>query len=282
MTRRKRIGQILVETGTISAEALTRALKRQENFGGLLGQILEEMGTVSERDIAAVLARQFNFQIVRDIAKHSFSPELLGLLDSETAIKKLIFPLRQQGKTLYLAMADPLDMETLDDLSFRTGMRVIPCVTTAGEIQEAVNRHYLQVGSGLKPAWWMVLVVDDHELVRAAAIAALEKEGFHAIEAANGAEGLKAAYEHLPHLIISDTIMPRMDGYDMFRALKANSRTCSIPVIALSSRSAAEEEAKLLEKGYFDFVAKPINPVRLMARVKRALKSVYGDSPPFR
>jgi DNA-binding response OmpR family regulator len=51
-------------------------------------------------------------------------------------------------------------------------------------------------------------------------------------------------------------------------------------VIALSSRAAAEEEARLLDLGYFDFVAKPINPVRLVARVSRALRIVYGDNVP--
>jgi DNA-binding response OmpR family regulator len=53
-------------------------------------------------------------------------------------------------------------------------------------------------------------------------------------------------------------------------------------VIALSSKSTAEEEAKLLDMGYHDFIAKPINPVRLVARIKRALKLIYGDSPPPR
>jgi DNA-binding response OmpR family regulator len=73
-----------------------------------------------------------------------------------------------------------------------------------------------------------------------------------------------------------------MDGYAMFRALQANNSTRKIPVIALSSRSTAEEEAKLLDMGYFDFVPKPINPVRLVARVKRSLKMVYGETPPAR
>jgi DNA-binding response OmpR family regulator len=53
-------------------------------------------------------------------------------------------------------------------------------------------------------------------------------------------------------------------------------------MIALSSKSTAEEEAKLLDVGYHDFIAKPINPLRLVARVKRALSLVYGDNPPPR
>ena len=76
--------------------------------------------------------------------------------------------------------------------------------------------------------------------------------------------------------------MPRMDGYEMFRALKSNLQTKHLPVVALSAKSSAEEEAKLLEMGYYDFIAKPINLVRLIARIKHALKLIYGDSPPPR
>jgi len=81
-------------------------------------------------------------------------------------------------------------------------------------------------------------------------------------------------------MIITDTVMPRMDGYEMYRALQATAGTRQIPVIALSFKAAAEEEAKLLEMGYFDFVAKPINPECLAARVKRALRLVYGEGGP--
>ncbi|HXV21324.1 MAG TPA: response regulator, partial [Desulfuromonadales bacterium] len=143
------------------------------------------------------------------------------------------------------------------------------------------NRHYLQADQQTeKSEWWTVLVVDDQEMVRLAIVAALRKEGYSLLQASNGAEGLKIALQQKPHLIITDTVMPRMDGYEMFRALQANLDTRDIPVIALSSKAAAEEEAMLLERGYFDFVAKPINPVRLTARVKRALRLVYGKGEP--
>jgi DNA-binding response OmpR family regulator len=110
----------------------------------------------------------------------------------------------------------------------------------------------------------------------------LRKEGYDPLEAANGADGLKVALQNKPHLIIADTVMPRMDGYEMFRAIQANMSIKHIPVIALSSRSTAEEEAKLLEMGYFDFIAKPINPIRLVARARHALRIIYGTTPPPR
>ncbi|BCR06734.1 two-component system response regulator [Desulfuromonas versatilis] len=285
MSKRKRFGEILVEAKVVSQEVLDKALQVQKSTGKRLGQVLEDMGVVSERDTAVALARQFGFKTVQNLAKYSFPEDILKLVPSETALKLSIFPLKREGKTLYLAMVNPLDMDVIDNLSFQTGLRVAPCVTTAGEIQAAVHQHYLggrpNEPEGQETAdWWTILVVDDQELVRSAILAALKREGYNTVEAANGADGLKLACQNPPHLIISDTVMPRMDGFEMFRALQANNTTRNIPVMALSSKSAPEEEAKLLDAGYFDFIPKPINPVRLGARVRRALRVTYGPGGP--
>jgi len=280
MAKRKRFGEILMEAGVVDAAGLEEALEAQKGSGKRLGQVLEERGVVSEEDIAEVLARQFGFKHVRHIAKYAFPREVLQLLDGETALEKLIFPLKKEGQTLYLAAVNPLDMTTFDQISFRTGLRTVPCVTTPSEIHEAVNRHYPKQEETEESDWWTILVVDDQEMVRTAVLAALKRDGYNTIQATNGAEGLKAALQSMPHLIIADTVMPRMDGFEMYRALQANHNTRDIPVIALSTKSTAEEEAKALDMGYLDFVAKPINPVRLVARVKRALRITYGDGGP--
>jgi CheY-like chemotaxis protein len=284
MAKRKRFGEILIEAKVVDDNDLQKALERQKGTGRRLGQVLEDMGVVTERDIAAALARQFGFKTVSNIARAAFSDELLGFFDSDTTSGRMIFPLKMDGSTLYLAMVNPLDIETIDSISFKQGLRVVPCVTTPTEIQAAVNKHYLKIveQASESDAWWTVLVVDDQDLVRSAIIAALKREGYNLLEAANGADGLKVALQEKPHLIISDTVMPRMDGYEMYRAIQANIDIKHIPVVALSSKSSAEEEAKLLEMGYFDFIAKPINPVRLVARTRHALRIIYGNSPPPR
>ena len=284
MAKRKRFGEILVEAKVVDEHQLERALENQKGTGRRLGQVLEDMGVVTERDIAAALARQFGFKTVANIARATFSEELLALFDSDMASGRMLFPLKREGSTLFLAMVNPLDIETIDNISFRSGLRVVPCVTTPTEIQAAVNRHYLKVVEQTHEpdTWWTVLVVDDQDLVRSAAMAALRRAGYDLLEASNGADGLKVALQEKPHIIIADTVMPRMDGYEMFRAIQANLNIKHIPVIALSSKSSAEEEAKLLEMGYFDFIAKPINPIRLVARTKHALRIVYGPNPPPR
>lgn len=303
MAKRKRFGEILVEAKVVDEYQLQRALEKQRGTGRRLGQVLEEMGVVTERDIAAVLARQFGFKTVSNIAKAKFGEEILSFTDADTAIAKLIFPLKKEGKNFFLAMVNPLDIETIENLSFRSGLRIVACVTTPSEIQAAVNRHYYNILQDVelaghdpavvievpeeKPAaksgWWTILVVEDQEAVRSNIMSVLKREGYHLLQATNGEEGLRLALQEHPHLIISETsAMPIMDGYEMFRAIQANQSIKQIPLIALSSKPSAEEEAKLLEMGYYDYITKPINPVRLAARTRHALRLIYGTSPPPR
>ena len=277
---RKRIGEIWIEAGILTESVLLAALERQKGSGKRLGQILGEMGHLSERDIAFALAKQFGYKTVSGLAGHSFPEKVLGLVAGENALKNFIFPLKLEGKTLFLAMANPLDMETLNNLSFRTGLRIVPCVTTPADILSGVHKHYFgmkEEDAPWKNALLTILVVDDQALVRSFLAAALQKVGYEVVQASNGMEGLKAAFQRHPHLIITDTVMPQMNGCEMFGALRRNAETRDIPVIALSSKAAAEEEARLLDQGYFDFIPKPINPVRLAARVRRALRMVYPD-----
>jgi hypothetical protein len=104
MAKHMRFGEILVETKVLTESQLERALEKQKGTGRRLGQILEEMGVVTERDIATTLARQFGFKTVSNIALASFSKELLDLFDGETAMNKMLFPLKLEGTSLFLAL----------------------------------------------------------------------------------------------------------------------------------------------------------------------------------
>ena len=74
-----------------------------------------------------------------------------------------------------------------------------------------------------------------------------------------------------PSLIICDSVMPRMDGYGLKNAIHTNPATASIPIILLTSKASGEEEQKALESGFIDFIPKPVQPLRVTSRVKRAL-----------
>lgn len=277
MTIRRKFGEVLIEEGVIDAKALQLALKKQAGSGKRLGQVLEEQNIISERDIALVLARQFGLKTVKNISEHNFSPSLLDLIDSGKALQKLIFPLRIDGKTLYLAMVNPLDMETLDTLSFGTGLRIVPYLTTPNEIHSAINKHYLKsINAPAQGDWWRILVFDNQELALSATVAALTKESFDVIKASKADIALSLIHQKRPHLIITEIAMQGIGGIELFNSLKKNPRTAQIPMIAYSNHSTAEEEAKLLDLGFIDFITKPVNAVRLVARTKRALQLSYG------
>lgn len=271
---RKKMGEILIEKEIISQKDLDQALLRQKENHKPLGKILEDMDIVLEEDIAKALSAQFGFPYVRKFARYRFPAEVLENLSAETALAHLVFPLKIEKKTLYLAMANPLDMALQSDLSFKLAVRISPCVATPGELKAAIKKHYLtEIPIEREERTANILLVDNQEIVLSAAESALKKEGFAIYKARNGAEGLKVATQLQPDLIITDIPMPRMDGMEMFKALQTNDDIANVPIIALSAKTSAEDEYKLLEMGFFDFIAKPINPIRLLARAKRALKS---------
>lgn len=267
----KHLGDILVEAEIISNKTLEKALIRQKAGKQRLGEVLEEMGVISEDELAEALGAQFNFKTIKNFIDRSFTQELLDLLPSEFAMKKLVFPLKQKDSMLAVAITDPFDMETMEMLSRITGFQIIPVISTRREILDAISKYYLK--STVRPDNRdTILIVEDSSPIATVIQVALIKEGFSVIIAADGLEGLKQAITERPQLVITDLTMPRMDGFGLLRALKANPMTSAIPVIMLTSKASSEEEQKALEFGFIDFIPKPVQPVRVVARVKRALE----------
>jgi len=267
----KHLGDILVEAEIISKKTLERALVRQQEGKMRLGAVLEEMGVITEEELAEALGAQFNFKTVKSFVNRPFAQELLDLLPSDFVMKKLVFPLMQKDLMLAVAITDPFDMETIEMLTRITGFQIIPVISTRKEILAAVSKFYLKgaIGSEATDA---ILVVEDSSAVAAVIQAALMKEGFTVILAVDGLEGLKLAISERPRLIVTDSVMPRMDGFGLMRALKINPMTSEIPVIMLTSKASTEEEQRALEFGFIDFIPKPVQPMRVVSRVKRVLE----------
>jgi CheY-like chemotaxis protein len=267
----KHLGDILVEAEIISKKTLERALVRQKEGKMRLGAVLEEMGVITEEELAEALGAQFNFKTIKSFINRPFSQELLDLLPSDFVMKKLVFPLMQKDLMLAVAITDPFDMETIEMLSRITGFQIIPVISTRKEILDAVSKFYLK-GAVSSESTDAILVVEDSAAVAAVIQAALTKEGFTVILAVDGLEGLKMAISERPRLIVTDSVMPRMDGFGLMRALKINPMTSEIPVIMLTSKASSEEEQKALEFGFIDFIPKPVQTMRVVSRVKRVLE----------
>ncbi len=267
----KHLGDILVEAEIISKKTLERALVRQKEGKERLGTVLEEMGVITEDELAEALGAQFKFKTIKNFIDHSFSQELLDLLPSDFAMKKLVFPLKQKDTMLAVAITDPFDMETMEMLSRITGFQIIPVISTRREILDAISRYYLK-STVRADSGAAILVVEDSAPVASLIQVALSRAGYPVLVASDGLEGLKIAISERPKLIITDSVMPRMDGFGLLRALKANPMTSEIPVIMLTSKASTEDEQKALEFGFIDFIPKPVQPVRVVSRVKRALE----------
>ena len=115
-----------------------------------------------------------------------------------------------------------------------------------------------------------VLVVDD-EKANINVLVELMKKEYRILVANNGEKALAIASREKPDLILLDIMMPEMDGYEVLRHLKADSRTMEIPVIFLTAMSQITDEEKGLNLGAVDYIVKPISPSIMMARVKTHL-----------
>jgi DNA-binding response OmpR family regulator len=117
-----------------------------------------------------------------------------------------------------------------------------------------------------------VLVVDDDPVIQKLLQVNFELEGYKVITASDGVEGLARARADHPDAIILDIMMPRMNGLDVARALKADVETEAIPVLLLSAKAQASDVAVGMEIGADDYITKPFDPAELLERVGELLK----------
>ncbi|HSL90356.1 MAG TPA: response regulator, partial [Ignavibacteriaceae bacterium] len=116
-----------------------------------------------------------------------------------------------------------------------------------------------------------ILIVEDSEDLRKY-LSSLLKDSYIIYEASNGEEGVKSANEILPELIISDVMMPSMDGIEFCRKIKSEWKTSDIPIILLTARASFESKLEGLETGADDYLKKPFDSRELFVRIKNLLE----------
>lgn len=117
-----------------------------------------------------------------------------------------------------------------------------------------------------------ILVVDDEPDMRTMLDTVLRRAGFEVTQAPDGQAALDAALARPPDLVITDILMPRLDGWQLCRRLRAERATARVPIIFLSLRSKAPDRIYGLQLGADDFLAKPFDTRELVARVRAVLK----------
>ena len=138
-----RLGDLLVQEGIISSADLSKAVKeqRQNGDGHRLGYTLVKLGLADEVAITRVLARQLRMPAV-DLSKFEPDAKVLRLIPADVARKSLVLPLRREGRTLTVAMADPTDIGLLQDLKFITRFDVFPVVGGEFTLRALIEKCY--------------------------------------------------------------------------------------------------------------------------------------------
>jgi type IV pilus assembly protein PilB len=140
-TDRQPIGQILIQMGLIDESGLEQALTLQQEKGGALGQILIEGGAITAEDLLQALAMQNNMQMV-DLNQIEIPEEVLKMVSVSMAQVYRIIPINFENNVLVVAMADPQNVNALDDLRFMLNIEVAGAVATEQQLNEAIERHY--------------------------------------------------------------------------------------------------------------------------------------------
>jgi len=145
----ERLGELLTREGLVTPEQLTKALQDHAGSGNRLGYTLVKLGFVEETAMTKALARHHKMPAV-DLSRFTVDPRILKLVPSELALKHLVLPLKRDGRTLTVAMADPTNLAVLDDLKFITRYDIFPVLAGEFTLRTTIEKHYEQTDSQMQ------------------------------------------------------------------------------------------------------------------------------------
>jgi len=119
----------------------------------------------------------------------------------------------------------------------------------------------------------LILIIEDNEVNRVLVRDMLQFKGYQTIEAHSAEEGIRVAREKKPGLILMDFHLPKMNGIEAFNALRADTETSTIPVIAVTASAMPEDRKRILAAGFDGLQTKPIHVVEFLNTVEKALKT---------
>ena len=135
------LGQRLLDAGLIKESHLETALNRKKDNGGFLGEILIEMGVVTAKQIGQTLQEAIDVPYV-DLGDTQVEQPAVDLVSEHYQRRNKIFPFKIEGRSIHVAMADPLNLMIIDDIHMMTGLKVIPYLSLNNELNDAYNRAF--------------------------------------------------------------------------------------------------------------------------------------------
>jgi len=136
-----KLGQMLLKAGLLDKDQLDNALEHQKNEGGRLGYNLVKMNLISEDKLNDYLARQNRIEAV-NLEGVEIPQDVLNLVSAKLALHYEVIPVERDGRKLVLAMADPQNLFSIDDLRFSLGMEIEPHICASSMIQRALHKYY--------------------------------------------------------------------------------------------------------------------------------------------
>ena len=185
--------------------------------------------------------------------------------ESKGSIFKLIFKLGID----HLA-PDEINNEVVS-IEETSSRNEIEFLHTIDDKNNSINYSAREDGLKNKSQLPTLLVVEDNNDVREY-IKSILKNQYNILEANNGEEGIEKSFEHIPDLIISDIMMPKLDGFQLCSKLKTDSRTSHIPLIMLTAKATIKDKISGLEIGADEYIMKPFEALELVARIKNLIE----------
>lgn len=137
----KRLGDILIESGFLTAAELAEALSKQKDSGKRLGEVITEMGLMSEFDVLRAVSSQYNYPII-DLNNVEVDNKATALLDEKFCTDNLVIPVGFDDERLIIAIDDPLNILIQDEIQFRTGYECSPMLATHSGVLNAIKVNY--------------------------------------------------------------------------------------------------------------------------------------------
>lgn len=138
---KKQLGELLVERGVINRLQVAEAIKYQKEYGGLIGEALVKLKFATEKDIVQAITCQYGFPYL-PLSNYEIDSEVIKSIPEENCRKFCIIPIDRIGKSLTLAMSNPLNAMAVEDIEALTGCIVQIFVSTTTDIEQSIDKYY--------------------------------------------------------------------------------------------------------------------------------------------
>ncbi|MFT7539038.1 MAG: type IV pilus assembly protein PilB [Lysobacterales bacterium] len=140
-TTNKQLGQLLIERGVITHDQIETAISTQKEKGGLIGELLVELKFATEKDIAQALTCQYGFPYL-PLLSYEIDTEVLASVPEDMCLKNCVIPIDRIGKSLTVAMANPLNFNVAIEIEQLTECTIQIFVSTPTDIKKSIAKYY--------------------------------------------------------------------------------------------------------------------------------------------